>query len=146
GQPDRPRRHLRCDPKLPIKYNDLLTNYPRIISVSGKGRDKMLSNRIRYGVVAATIGACLALSSANAQVSPPKEPLPEPTAADRALLKDAIDVHTHLDPDSFGPHSGQAARALDVIDMAKRAHEAGMRGFVIKQHYDQTAQMAYLAN
>jgi len=61
------------------------------------------------------------------------------------LLRDVIDIHTHLDPDSFGPHSRQAARALDIVDMARRARSAGMRGFVIKQHYDQTAQLAYLA-
>ncbi|HWK50625.1 MAG TPA: DUF6282 family protein [Steroidobacter sp.] len=59
-------------------------------------------------------------------------------------MRDAIDIHTHLDPDSFGPHSNQAARALDVIDMVRRVRSAGMRGFVIKQHYDQTAQLAYL--
>ncbi|MFC4311769.1 DUF6282 family protein [Steroidobacter flavus] len=67
------------------------------------------------------------------------------SVAARALLRDAIDVHTHLDPDSFGPHSNQAARSLDVVDMARRAQRAGMRGFVIKQHYDQTAHLAYLA-
>jgi hypothetical protein len=72
--------------------------------------------------------------------------LPPGTAADRALLKDAIDIHTHLDPDSFGPHSTQASRALDVIEMAQRARQAGMRGFVFKQHYDQTAALAYLAS
>lgn len=72
--------------------------------------------------------------------------LPPPTDVDRALLQDAIDIHTHLDPDSFGPHSSQARRGLDVIDMAKRAEQAGMRGFVVKQHYDQSAQLAYLAN
>jgi hypothetical protein len=72
--------------------------------------------------------------------------LPPVTAADRTLLRDAIDIHTHLDPDSFGPHSVQARRALDVIEMAVRAKKAGMRGFVIKQHYDQTAQLAYLAS
>lgn len=63
----------------------------------------------------------------------------------RARMRDVIDIHTHLDPDSFGPHSNQAARSLDVVDMAHRARSAGMRGFVIKQHYDQTAQLAYLA-
>lgn len=72
--------------------------------------------------------------------------LPPPTPADRAMLRGAIDIHTHLDPDSFGPHSVQARRALDVIDMAERAKQAGMRGFVIKQHYDQSAQLAYLAS
>jgi hypothetical protein len=82
-------------------------------------------------------------TTAMAQTAP--EPVAVATAADRALLRDAIDVHAHLDPDSFGPYSGQSARRLDVIEMARRAKAAGMRGFVIKQHYDQTAQLAYLA-
>ena len=72
--------------------------------------------------------------------------VPAATAADIALLKGAIDIHTHLDPDSFGPHSVQASRALDVIEMAQRAKQAGMRGFVFKQHYDQTAALAYVAS
>lgn len=69
---------------------------------------------------------------------------PKPTAADLRLIKGALDIHVHLDPDSVGPHSTQAPRQLDVIDMAKRAKTLGMRGFVIKQHYDQTAQLAYV--
>lgn len=88
----------------------------------------------------------LGVGIAPAQNALPLGQLPPVTAADRALLAEAIDIHTHLDPDSFGPHSVQASRALDVIEMAERAKQAGMRGFVIKQHYDQTAQLAYLAN
>jgi hypothetical protein len=61
------------------------------------------------------------------------------------VLKGAIDLHAHLDPDSNGPSYGQAARSLDVLDQAKRATESGMRGFVIMgEHMDDTAQMAYL--
>jgi hypothetical protein len=94
------------------------------------------------------MGACLALvtgAAPYAQVPRPAESFPRPSRAARALMRDALDIHTHLDPDSFGPHSSQAVRGLDVIDMARRARSAGMRGFVIKQHYDQTAQLAYLA-
>jgi hypothetical protein len=69
---------------------------------------------------------------------------PAPTAEELRLVRGALDIHAHLDPDSFGPHSTQQARALDVIDMARRARQLGMRGFVIKQHYDQTAQLAYV--
>jgi hypothetical protein len=91
-------------------------------------------------------GAALAASvNSYAQVTQPSASFPRPSRAARSLLRGAIDVHTHLDPDSFGPNSRQAARALDVVDMARRAKDAGMRGFVIKQHYDQTAQLAYLA-
>ena len=82
---------------------------------------------------------------ASAQDAIPLGKLPPVTAADMALLRDAIDIHTHLDPDSFGPHSAQARRLLDVMEMARRAKAAGMRGFLIKQHYDQTAQLADLA-
>ncbi|WP_214624048.1 DUF6282 family protein [Sphingobium nicotianae] len=83
-------------------------------------------------------------AAAPAQLTMPAEALPAPTAADRALLKDAIDIHAHLDPDSFGPHSAQAARALDSVDMALRARTVHMRGFVVKHHYDETAGIAYL--
>jgi len=69
---------------------------------------------------------------------------PTPSDADLRLVRGAIDIHTHLDPDSAGPHSSQQARSIDVIDAAKRAKAIGMRGFVIKQHYDQSAQLAYV--
>lgn len=60
------------------------------------------------------------------------------------ILKGALDVHAHIDPDSFGPNSSQAARSIDVVDLAKLAKERGMRGFVAKQHYDTTAHVAYV--
>jgi hypothetical protein len=69
---------------------------------------------------------------------------PKPSADDIKLIRGALDIHVHLDPDSFGPNSNQAARALDVIDMAKLAKKYAMRGFVVKQHYDQSAQLAYV--
>lgn len=87
--------------------------------------------------------ALLFAGTAHAQY--PLGKLPPPEQVDRAMLRGAIDIHTHLDPDSFGPHSVQARRLLDVVDMAQRAKQAGMRGFVFKQHYDQTAHLAYLA-
>jgi len=66
----------------------------------------------------------------------------------RAQVKDpalvgAIDIHAHLDPDGYGP--GNNGRSLDVFELAELAKAAGMRGFVIKQHYDQSADSAYLA-
>jgi hypothetical protein len=68
--------------------------------------------------------------------------LSDPVPQDPAL-QGAIDMHAHQDPDSNGPSYGQAARSVDAIDLAKRAKAAGMRGFVIKQHLDQTAGQAY---
>jgi hypothetical protein len=104
-----------------------------------------MSDVTRRGFAAMGAGMVVGLAgAANAQPSAPADTWTEPSRADRALLRDAIDAHTHLDPDSFGPHSNQARRALDVMDMARRARRARMRGFVIKQHYDQTAQLAYI--
>lgn len=64
------------------------------------------------------------------------------TEYDRVLVG-ALDVHAHLDPDGYGPF--ESGRSLDVFDLAELAQAAGMRGFVIKQHYDQSADSAYLA-
>ncbi len=63
-------------------------------------------------------------------------------AVNDPALRGAIDIHAHLDPDGFGP--GRNGRAMDSLDLAKLAEEAGMRGFVIKMHYDQSADDAYL--
>jgi hypothetical protein len=60
-----------------------------------------------------------------------------------AALQGAIDMHAHQDPDSSGPSYTQAARSIDALDLYARAKAAGMRGFVIKQHLDQTAGLAY---
>jgi hypothetical protein len=68
--------------------------------------------------------------------------LSDPAPNDPAL-KGAIDLHAHQDPDSNGPSYGQAARSVDAIDLYKRAKAAGMRGFVIKEHLDQSAGLAY---
>src|SRR5688572_12327045 len=63
------------------------------------------------------MGAGLALvtsAAPYAQVARPAASFPRPSRAARALMRDAIDIHIHLDPDSFGPHSNQTTRALDV--------------------------------
>ncbi len=68
--------------------------------------------------------------------------LSDPLVTD-PIIRGAIDMHAHQDPDSNGPSYGQAARSIDAIDLVKRAKTAGMRGFVIKMHLDQTAGLAY---
>ena len=54
------------------------------------------------------------------------------------LLRGAIDVHVHSDPDNV-------PRSLDGIEAAKQARLKGMRAIVLKNHYDPTAGLAYLA-
>jgi Family of unknown function (DUF6282) len=56
----------------------------------------------------------------------------------RRVLRGTIDIHVHSDPDS-------AARSIDGLEAAKLARSTGMRGIVLKNHYDSTAGLAFLA-
>ncbi len=96
----------------------------------------------------AAAGAPGARPGAEAPRPPARPPanynLNDPAPQD-PVLKGAIDLHAHLDPDTNGPSYGQAARSLDVLDEARRATESGMRGFMIMgEHMDDTGQLAYL--
>src|SRR5438874_3651740 len=73
----------------------------------------------------------------------PAMKLSDPVITDPAIQNGGIDLHAHQDPDSNGPSYGQAARSDDAMDLYKRAKAAGMRGFVIKEHLDQSAGLAY---
>jgi len=53
-------------------------------------------------------------------------------------LEGVIDLHVHCGPDSL-------ARTFDAVDLARIAKERGMRGFVVKNHYEPTASLAYMA-
>jgi hypothetical protein len=52
-------------------------------------------------------------------------------------LRGVIDIHVHSDPDSV-------PRSIDAVDLARMAKERGMRGLVLKSHWEPTASMAYL--
>src|ERR1035437_5424802 len=52
-------------------------------------------------------------------------------------LTGLIDMHVHSDPDSI-------PRSIEVIDLAKLAKQRGMRGLVLKNHFEPTASLAYL--
>jgi hypothetical protein len=64
-------------------------------------------------------------------------PLPDRHLTDPALAG-AIDLHAHHDPDSY-------PRDLDGFEVAKLARDRGMRGIVLKNHWTETAGLAYLA-
>ena len=55
---------------------------------------------------------------------------------DPALIG-AIDLHVHHDPDSY-------PRQWDAFEVARLAQERGMRGIVLKNHWTETAGLAYL--
>jgi hypothetical protein len=52
-------------------------------------------------------------------------------------LTGVIDIHAHCDPDS-------TPRSIDAIDLARLAKARGMRGLVLKNHYEPTASLAYI--
>src|ERR1041385_9004708 len=52
-------------------------------------------------------------------------------------LAGVIDIHAHCDPDAV-------PRSLDAIDLARLGKERGMRGMVLKSHYEPTATLAYV--
>lgn len=54
------------------------------------------------------------------------------------VLTGAIDIHVHSDPDSV-------ARSIDALDVAALSEKRGLRGIVLKNHYDATAGLAFLA-
>src|SRR6202045_3854634 len=60
-----------------------------------------------------------------------------PTVISAQTLTGVIDIHAHHDPDSF-------PRSIDAIDLAKLARSRGMRGLVLKNHYEPTASLAYI--
>jgi hypothetical protein len=53
-------------------------------------------------------------------------------------LSGVIDIHCHSGPDSL-------ARSIDAVDLAQLAKSHGMRGIVLKNHYEPTASLAYMA-
>src|SRR5215470_11592102 len=57
-------------------------------------------------------------------------------AVSRAL-DGAIDIHVHSFPDN-------AERSIDALEVSILSRARGMRGLVLKNHYDPTAGLAYM--
>jgi len=56
---------------------------------------------------------------------------------DDPILKGAIDMHAHFGPDTYG-------RQWDAFEIARLAQSRGMRGAVFKNHWSESAGLAYL--
>ena len=67
----------------------------------------------------------------------PATTVPDQHLTDPAIVG-AIDLHAHHDPDSY-------PRDLDAFEVVKLAKERGLRGIVLKNHWTETAGLAYLA-
>jgi hypothetical protein len=52
-------------------------------------------------------------------------------------LNGVVDIHVHSDPDSV-------PRSIDAIEIARLAKSRGMRGLLLKNHYESTASLAYI--
>jgi hypothetical protein len=69
--------------------------------------------------------------------SPPTPP--GPAAEDAALLRGAIDIHAHCDPDSM-------PRSIDGLNLARLAQRHGLRAIVLKNHFQPTTHLAWAAS
>jgi len=58
-----------------------------------------------------------------------------PSARARELVHGAFDMHIHIAPDVV-------PRRVDDLTLARRFHEVGLDGFVLKSHYTSTAERA----
>jgi uncharacterized protein DUF6282 len=64
-------------------------------------------------------------------------PQPDQHLTDPAIIG-AIDLHAHHDPDSY-------PRYADAFEIARLTKDRGLRGLVLKNHWSETAGIAYLA-
>jgi len=80
-----------------------------------------MTGRARLNVTVGALGAALLLGA----------------AAQAQDIRGAIDIHVHQAPDSV-------KRSADADDVARRANAAGIRGLVMKNHWESTASLAYM--
>jgi hypothetical protein len=84
--------------------------------------------------------ALLAQVSPKAHWEPYKTQHPTPSVDQKLTdpaLNGAIDLHAHYGPDSY-------ARQWDAFEVVKLAKERGMRGVVLKNHWSESAGLAWL--
>lgn len=63
------------------------------------------------------------------------QPTEAPTESARELVRGGFDLHVHISPDVV-------ERRIDDIGLARRFAEVGLDGFVLKSHYNSTAERA----
>src|SRR5882672_7910406 len=96
----------------------------RLISTHGGTQQKLRGPGVETSLDAARMSACATFLLLAATLS-------------AQTLTGVIDIHVHSDPDSV-------PRSIDAIDIAKLARSRGMRGLVLKNHYEPTASLAYI--
>jgi hypothetical protein len=87
---------------------------------------------LTVGVVSGLlVGSAVSIYSGSPQIAP------DPSARAQAL-QGTIDIHVHSAPDNV-------PRSIDGLDVARLARTRGMRGIVLKNHYEPTASLAFFA-
>ncbi len=94
------------------------------------GRREFLKTTARGVAAVAALGG-VARAQAQVRVFPPPPPMTSP-------IEGMIDWHVHSSPDVFG-------RAVDDIEVTRKAIEAKMGALVLKNHVMETGARAYLA-
>jgi len=91
----------------------------------------MRAETLRHGVIVAATVAAIGIGGG---MRAGQQPADSPAQ----LLRGTIDIHVHSHPDNV-------ERSIDGLEVATLARTRGMRGIVLKNHYDPTAGLAYLA-
>jgi len=87
------------------------------------------------------LGPLLAQTQPKAHWEPYKARKPKPSVDQHLtdpILTGSIDLHAHYGPDSYD-------RQWDAFEIAKLAKERGMRGIVLKNHWTESAGLAWMA-
>ena len=107
-------------------------------SASAAGRQDNVANANPTSIVNVdpTIQKGVALTDWEGYKSRPTTPSVDQRLTDPALVG-AIDLHAHGDPDAY-------PRQWDCFEIARLCKDRGMRGYVFKNHYTETAGYAYL--
>src|SRR5262245_2534613 len=97
-----------------------------------------LTPRLGFTVLGSAWPQALAVLAVALVVATPAGQTGAPAQQAGELLRGTLDIHVHSDPDNV-------PRSVDGLEAAKQARAKGMRGLVLKNHYDPTAGLAYLA-
>ena len=86
-----------------------------------------------FCVAALLVASATSMRSWSLQRQPPLD-----AVAAARVLQGTIDIHVHSAPDNV-------PRSIDGLDVSRLARTRGMRGIVLKNHYEPTASLAFLA-
>jgi len=87
---------------------------------------------------ACCVGGLVVASAMSTRTLPLQASQSTDSAAINQVLQGTIDIHVHAAPDNV-------PRSIDGLDVAKLARTRGMRGIVLKNHYEPTATLAFFA-